>query len=131
MSFLFVLVVVSLTSTFTSIAVSTPIVNPFTAKNFYVIIRVDAYRKGAKTMKSKTSNMWEIQPRKNNLFAQKFDEPLSKKNVSVRLPVSAMEFLDKMPSDERLNFIRSTLCKAIAAKTEKYPTGGGAGTVIR
>lgn len=82
-------------------------------------------------MKRQTDNMWQTQPRKNNRFAQKFDEPLSKKNVSVRLPVSAMEFLDKMSSDERLNFIRSTLCKAIAAKTEKYPTGGGAGYVIQ
>lgn len=84
-------------------------------------------------MKRKTDNMWQSQPRKNNLFAQKFDEPLSKKNVSVRLPVSIMEILDRMPSSERVEFIRSTLCKAIAStvQPEKYPTGGGAGTVIR
>ena len=82
-------------------------------------------------MKGKTDNMWQTQPRNNNLFAQKFEEPLSKKALSVRLPVSIMESLAKMPSSERVDFVRNTLCKAIAAKTEKYPTGGGAGTVIR
>ena len=82
-------------------------------------------------MKGKTDNMWQSQPRNNNLFAQKFEEPLSKKALSVRLPVSIMEILAKMPSSERVEFVRNTLCKAIAAKTEKYPTGGGAGYVIR
>ena len=84
-------------------------------------------------MKGKTDNMWQSQPRNNNLFAQKFEEPLSKKALSVRLPVSIMEILAKMPSTERVEFVRNTLCKAIAStvQPEKYPTGGGAGYVIR
>lgn len=96
-------------------------------------LRVDINQKGVKALKGKTDNMWQTQPRNKNLFAQKFEEPLSKKALSVRLPVSAMEILAKMPSSERVDFVRNTLCKAIAStvQPEKYPTGGGAGTVIR
>lgn len=81
-------------------------------------------------MKDRVDNMWQKQPRSKtvNGFGQKFDEPLSKKPVSVRIPISAMDILDQMPREERLEFVRNALCDAIALKQKQtYSVGGGAG----
>ncbi len=84
-------------------------------------------------MKGKPDNMWATQPKNaRNGFGQKFDEPLSKKPLAVRLPESKMQILDQMPRAERLEFVRSVLCDAIAKKQKQTnPTGGGAGVVVK
>ena len=88
-------------------------------KNFIILFMCKHKKRKNSKMESKPDNMWQKQPRKkvSSGFAHKFEEPLSKKPISIRLPISAMETLEKMEREERLNFIRETLCMAIEAKS--------------
>ncbi len=54
----------------------------------------------------------------NGRFAVAGDEPLSKKVIGIRLPVSVYELLEPMPATERTEWLRRVISAAAIAELQ-------------
>ncbi len=68
---------------------------------------------GGKTMPNPNPIQTEALKAKQFKAYGKVDVPLSKKNTQIKLPVDVQEALDKMPSRDRVIYLRSLISEAV------------------